>query len=241
MNLLLLSLAGFATSFLTATIGLGGGVILILLMPGLVPLGAILPVHSAVQLVSNMARVGFALEHVTWGLLLPVSVGSIVGAFLGVQAIDRVSLDWLPAIAGLLILSVTWLPVDRVIPRGRLALFFLGFYQTGLGMLAGATGPLGAAVLSRINDQREWLVVNTGVYMTLNHAVRAMAYALLGFAFAEWWLTISSMAAATVAGAWVGTKLRQRIPQRNFQAVFRWVVTILALRMVWLTFMELGA
>lgn len=239
MSLIFLTLAAFVTSTLTAIIGLGGGVALLLLMPGLMPLGAILPVHALVQFVSNGTRVGFAFRHLSIPLLLPVAVGSGVGALVGGQAAGLISLDWLPAVAGVLILCITWLPGGLLIPGGRWAFFWLGFYQTGLGMLAGTVGPLGAALFSRMNRGREWLVVNTAVYMTISHALRVVAFALMGFAFAPWWQAIAAMSVASIVGSWVGTKMRQRIPQGNFSGVFRWVITILAGRMIWLTVVEM--
>lgn len=225
---------------MTAVIGLGGGVLLMLVMPGLMPLAAIIPVHASVQLMSNAARVGFAFRYADLRLLLPLTLGSLVGAAIGSPAVGLVSFTVLPAVAGLVILLVVWLPVERFLPNGPSALFALGVYQTGLGMVAGATGPLGAAVLNRMNTEREWLVVNTGVYMTINHGVRTVAFALLGFAFHVWWLTITAMSIGVVAGAWLGTRCRQYVPQKNFEAVFKWIVTMLALRMVILTVLELN-
>ena len=114
-------------------------------------------------------------------------------------------------------------------------MFGLGFYQTGLGMLAGATGPLGAAVLMRHNTDRDWLVVNTAVYMSLNHFLRCLAYAVLGFAFLPWLPLIAGLVLAVVAGSWVGTRVRHLIPQGNFQFWFRLLLTLLALRMIGVT------
>jgi hypothetical protein len=164
VDLLILAMAGFATSLTTAVIGLGGGVALMLVMPGLMPLAAIIPVHAFVQFVSNAARVGFAFHHVDFRLLLPLICGSVLGAAIGSPAVGVVSFAVLPAIAGIIIVLVVWLPHYRLIPKGRAALFALGAYQTGLGMVAGATGPLGAVVLNRMNTEREWLVVHAGLY-----------------------------------------------------------------------------
>ena len=241
MDLLILAMAGFATSLMTAVIGLGGGVALMLVMPGLMPLAAIIPVHAFVQFVSNAARVGFAFHHVDFRLLLPLICGSVLGAAIGSQAVGVVSFAVLPAIAGIIIVLVVWLPHDRFIPKGRAALFALGAYQTGLGMVAGATGPLGAVVLNRMNTEREWLVVNTGVYMTINHGLRSVAFGLLGFAFHAWWLTIAVMSCGVILGAWLGTRLRQYVPQTNYETVFKWFVTALALRLVILTVLEIKA
>lgn len=241
VELALLTLAALLTSMLSAIAGLGGGVLLMLLMPGLVPLGAIVPLHAVVQSVSNAARVAFALPSVAARLIPPLLLGSLAGALVGSLSVGLVSLEWLPAVAGALILIITWLPVTAIIPRGRAAFYFLGFYQTGLGMLAGATGPLGASVLTLISKDRDWLVVNTGVYMTINHVIRSFAYGLLGFAFAPWWETIAVMSLGMVAGAWLGTKVRQRVPQGFFEQAFKWLITVLAVRMVSVTLSEVAA
>ena len=99
-------------------------------------------------------------------------------------------------------------------------------------MLAGATGPVGAAVLMRRNTGRDWLVVNTAVYMTLNHGLRLSAFLVIGFSFAPWWQLVSGMVVAGVCGSWVGTRLRGYVPQLNFQKWFRWLVSLLAARMI---------
>lgn len=240
-DLMILALAGFATSLMTAVMGLGGGVVLMLLMPGLMPLAAVIPIHAVVQFISNFARVSFAFRYADLTLLLPLTLGSLLGAAIATPAVDLVSFAVLPGVAGVIILLLVWLPLDRFFPRGGAALFTLGLYQTGLGMVAGATGPLGAVVLNRINTEREWLVVNTGVYMTINHGIRTIAFGLLGFAFNAWWLTITIMSLAVVVGSWLGTRLRQSVPQTNFEIVFKWIVTLLALRMVILTALEMKA
>ena len=59
-----------------------------------------------------------------------------------------------------------------------------------------------------------------------------VAFAALGFSFVQWWPLLLGMIAAVVAGSWVGTRLRDRIPQLDFQRWFRWLVTLLALRMI---------
>lgn len=223
------------TSALAATLGMGGGVILIAVMPGFVPPAAIIPVHAVTQLASNLSRAAFGWRHIDRAILVPVAVGAVAGAAVGGGIYSSLNLDWLPLIIGVFILVITWLPLPAPGGRGGLALLALGFYQTGLGMVAGATGPLGAAVLARRNSARDWLVVNTAVYMTINHLVRSFAFGLMGFAFFRWLPLICAMVLASVAGSWLGTRLRLYLPQRNFQLAFRLLVTALALRMIFVT------
>ena len=220
------------TSTLAAVFGMGGGVPLIAVMPGLVPAAAIIPLHAATQLASNGSRALFGWRHIDPSLIPPFALGGAAGAWAGAAVFSRLDLSWLPAIIGTVILLLTWLPAPRVRGSGGLALVFLGFYQTGLGMLVGASGPLGAAVLARRDTRRDWLVVNTAVYMSANHLLRVAAFALMGFAFAQYWVLLLGMVVAVIAGSWLGTWLRQWIPEIDFLFWFRILVTLLAGRMI---------
>lgn len=222
----------FLTSLLAAVMGMGGGILLIALMPGLVPAPAILPLHAATQLASNASRAAFGWRHIDAGIVPGFLTGAVLGALVGAEVYRGLDTQWLPALIGALILVFTWVPLPAVPGGGQLSLVLLGFYQTGLGMLAGATGPVGAAVLMRRSIQRDWLVVNTALYMSLNHGMRMAAFLLIGFSFGQWWQLLGGMIAAVICGSWVGTRLRSRLPQYDFQRLFRWLVTLLALRMI---------
>jgi uncharacterized membrane protein YfcA len=236
VTLLLIPIA-FLTSCLAGAIGLGGGVLLIALMPGLVPAAAILPIHSLVQLASNVSRAAFGWRHIDWTLIPALTIGAIAGAFVGGGVYANLELQWLPAIIGVLIILLTWVPLPQPRGGGQWSLLLLGFYQSGLGMLAGATGPLGAAVLARRSIQRDWLVVNTASYMSINHIIKTCAFAFIGFSFGPWLWLIAGMVLASVVGSWVGTWLRRFIPEIDFQRWFRLLVTLLALRMIALPFL----
>lgn len=222
----------FITSCLTAVIGMGGGVLLLMLMPGLVPTPAILPIHALTQLASNLSRAAFGWRAVDLAIIPAFTLGALAGVWLGAQVYQWLDVRWLPALIGGFILVFTWLPLPVVRGGGQLALALLGFCQTGLGMLAGATGPLGAAVLLQRNTERDWLVVNTAVYMSLNHSLRVFAFFTIGFSFAPWWPLVAAMVVAGIAGSWVGTRLRGLVPRQNFHKWFRLLVTLLALRMI---------
>ena len=99
------------TSTVPAVFGMGGGVLLITLMPGLVPPAAIIPLHAATQLASNGSRAAFGWRHIDPGLLPPFIVGGVAGAVAGAALFSRIDLSWLPALIGAVILVITWLPL----------------------------------------------------------------------------------------------------------------------------------
>lgn len=211
---------------------MGGGIPLITLMPGFVPAVAIIPLHAVTQLGSNASRALFGWHHIDASLVLPFAVGAVAGAALGGQVFVHLDLDWLPALIGVFILWLTWAPLPAVSGEGKWPLVLLGFYQTGIGMLIGATGPLGAAVLARRNQSRDWLVVNTAVYMSSNHLFKIIAFGIMGFSFMPYAALLLGMVIAVTLGSWLGTRLRSMVPEINFRFWFRVLVSVLALRMI---------
>jgi uncharacterized membrane protein YfcA len=102
-------------------------------------------------------------------------------------------------------------------------------------MMVGATGPLGQAVLLREGLQRDALVVTAALMMTFTHLVKIVLFALLGFSFISYWQIIIGMSVAVVAGALLGTHIRYKIPQDVFRRILKWALTLLALRMIYIT------
>lgn len=238
MSELILLPVALLTSCVAGVMGMGGGILLIAVMPGLVPAAAIIPLHAATQLASNGSRALFGWRELDWRIVPAFTTGALLGAWSGAGVYQALDLHWLPALIGVFILVITWLPLPKVPGGGQFSLAALGFYQTGLGMLVGATGPLGAALLMRRNNARDWLVVNTALYMSVNHAIRLAAFVALGFSFAPWWQLTLGLVVAVTLGSWLGTRLRGHVSQTDFRRWFRLLVTVLALRMIVLPFLS---
>lgn len=236
MNDWLLPLLALVTSTLTAITGIGGGMILIALMPGLLPAPAIVPVHAAVQLFSNASRAMFGWRFLRWEFVLAFIGGGIVGGLIAAGIAREIDLEYTPLLIATYILYTVWGPPLRFPLPLKGEFVVIGLLQTGLSMLVGATGPMGQATLLRRGLQRDALVV-TGALMTLfTHLIKILLFALLGFAFAEYWKIIAGMSAGVIVGAWIGTHIRYRIDERLFRRMLKWLLTLLALRMIYLTF-----
>ena len=70
------------TSLITATFGIGGGVLLIAVMAGSLPVSALIPVHGLVQLGSNGNRALMTFRYVDWSMVKFFSFGALLGAVL---------------------------------------------------------------------------------------------------------------------------------------------------------------
>jgi uncharacterized membrane protein YfcA len=236
LNDWLLPLLALATSTLTAITGIGGGMILIALMPGLLPAPAIVPVHAIVQLFANSSRALFGWRFLRWEFVLAFIAGGVVGGAVAAGIRNEINLEYTPLLIAAYILYTVWGPslkIERP-PRGEFV--FIGLLQTSLSMLVGATGPMGQASLLRHGLKRDALVV-TGALMTLfTHLIKVVLFALLGFSFLAYWQLILGMVAGVIAGAFIGTHIRYRIDEKIFRQILKWALTLLALRMIYLTF-----
>lgn len=232
MSSLFLIAAAFISSTLTAVVGLGGGVLLISLMPGILPAAAVIPVHGVVQLASNVTRALFGARHIRWRLVAAFAGGAAVGAAAGSRVVVTVPSAALPVLLGVFVLLVTW------IPRHWLALDWPGRYvtvgavQTFLSLFVGAAGPILTPVLLRDELGRDEIVVNHGAMMSVLHSLKLVTFALLGFSLRPYLPLVTGMIASVSLGSYVGTRLRSRLPEELFRTVLKVVLTLLALRLI---------
>ncbi|MEJ2761820.1 MAG: TSUP family transporter [Gammaproteobacteria bacterium] len=146
------------TSMIAGVLGIGGGLLLIAVLPSLVPTAAIVPLHSAAQLVSNASRALFAFPSVVWRQVPRFLAGSLLGIAVFGALLYHISTDAIPLFIGTYILLTVW---SRRF--GRLLLkyenyFLVGFLQTGLGLVVGATGPLSITALMKNLGDKEKVV-----------------------------------------------------------------------------------
>lgn len=232
METLYLICFSFLTSTFTGVIGMGGGIMLISVMPGLIAPVAIIPVHGVVQLASNCSRVALGLRHMQWMILWPFLGGSVVGALLGSRIVVRLDPDIMTLTLGVFILLAVWVPI----PQGNFRLpghfAVLGALQTGLSLFVGATGPVTNAFLLRQGLSKDRLVITAGLLMMVTHLLKIVVFGMIGFAFAPYLPLIAGMIVAVTLGSFVGTRLRGRLSEALFRKIFKVLVTFLALRLI---------
>ena len=227
-----MALAAIFTSAFAGAAGLGGGLMLLSMLPAFLPASALIPLHAVSQWFSNASRLGMKYREVDTSLIKPLLIGAIGGAMVGALLYRSLPLEILPPVLGLWILWLTWGPKPRFSIPQRFTFTFLGFYQSVLSMALGATGPLGTALLMRHNQDREYLVINTALYMSISHTCRVTAFIVLGFSFTEWWQQLTILVLGALVGTYIGTAIRPLINQAFAVKLLKGLLTLLALNLV---------
>ena len=228
-----LIVASFFTSALTASFGVGGGTVMILLMGFFIPVAALIPVHGAVQFGSNTGRAWHQRAHVRRDIFTPFALGSVVGAIAGAFLVVQLPDAALKLFLGAFIIVVTWARVPGIERLGRAGLAVGSIVLALLNMFVGATGPLLTTFFAQfMAGDRKALVATHAAAMSVQHLLKVIVFAAAGFAFASWAPLVAAMIASGYLGTIYGSRLLDRLPEETFRFWFRIGITALALDMV---------
>jgi uncharacterized membrane protein YfcA len=221
-------------SMITASLGAGGGVLLLVLMAMWVPPLAIIPVHGMIQLGSNGGRALLTWRSVNWRVIAAFAPGVLAGALLGSWLlVELPAAVWQLTIAAFA-LYLCWGPVLPAAALGGRGIFLLSLVTSFISLFVGATGPLVAGFIRQLGTDRFATIATFATAMTLQHAPKALVFGATGFVFRDWLGFILAMIAAGFAGTWVGVHLLRKISNQQFSIALKWVLTVLAIRLIWL-------
>lgn len=221
------------TSMITATLGAGGGVLLLVLMAMWVPPAAIIPIHGMIQLGSNSGRALLTWRHTDWRVIAAFAPGVLIGMGLGARLlVDLPQQVWQLAIAGF-VLYLCWGPALPKAALGTPGIVVASILTSFITLFVGATGPLVASFIKQIHDDRFRTVATFATAMCLQHAPKALVFGIAGFVFREWLAFIIAMIACGFAGTWLGLHLLKSLSNRHFQQGLNLLLTLLALRLIW--------
>jgi len=229
-ELITLGLFSTLTALVTAVAGLGGGMLLLALMAQLFSPAILIPLHGVAQVFSNANRGWIHRSQLQWVYLKPFVIGSAIGAFAFVPLVVFIN-PVIGAIAvGLFILLVTWFP--KWLNASRLPPILSGGLTSGLGVLFGATGPLAMSAHPKATWTKEQIVGNHGAAMGFQHGVKVVAYLVAGVQLYSYWPHIVTLFFGAWLGTLVGTSLLKKISDDRFKTILKWVLTVLALRLI---------
>jgi len=215
-------------SLITASLGLGGGILMLSVLSLIFPPAIVVPVHGAIQLGSNGGRAIVQRAFIQWQFVIWVSLGAVLGSAAGGLFASQMPESIFRLVIGLFILITIWLPKPDVRSRGPLMSFFGGAVISFVGMIVGATGPLVMTFIRAIGERRK-LIATHAMIMTLQNITKIIAFTLYGFAFAEFVPLILLMVISGFIGTLIGTKILLSLPEHIFQTGFKILITLLAL------------
>jgi uncharacterized membrane protein YfcA len=223
----------FLGSFITATLGLGGGMLMLASMALFMAPAILIPVHGAVQLGSNVGRTALMYKNVIKGIIPVFLAGTILGAAIGAKMVIALPVPLLKATLAIFILYSIWAPKFQASRPGQKTFFGVAVISSFATMFVGATGPLIAPFLSAASTDRKQVVATHGALMTMQHLLKLLAFGLLGFSFAPYLPLLAGLILCGFAGTWIGKHTLNRLPEHIFRIGLKTILTLIALRLLY--------
>ena len=232
MNELILGLITFFTSTIAGIVGVGGGMMLIVILPSFLPLNALIPIHGLTQVSSNLSRAIFGYKDVQYEVIPKFLLGSAIGIGMFAAVLNLISLEYVPLFIGVYILLSLWSEKFNEKIKRYESYFLAGFFQTGLSMVVGATGPLTMTLLFKDYDDKNKVVATGAALMSITHILKVFVFMYFGFVFFDYIGVIIAMIIGAVSGSWVSTKLRDKIDGKRFTIILKVLLSALAIQVI---------
>tara|TARA_B100001248_G_scaffold262562_1_gene259431 strand:- start:7853 stop:8593 length:741 start_codon:yes stop_codon:yes gene_type:complete len=229
-----LILAAFLTSCMSAILGMGGGISLLAVMMQYLPQTLLIPSHGIVQLCSNGFRTALNAKHVVGRIFIPLLIGGIVGAFSAYHLVLKIPDSLFKILLPILILFFTWKPKNKNPINFPAKFYVLGFFSNLMSVVFGATGPLIAPFFLRENLNRFQIIATKAAIQAFGHLTKVIIYFLVGVSLGPYLPLIAMMIVAVFLGTFVGTKILHKVPEKVFLVLFKWMITLLCLRILFL-------
>jgi uncharacterized membrane protein YfcA len=222
----------FLAAASNAAFSSGGALIVLAVTSTVLPAAAIVPIHSTLLIGSTVSRSILFFGHIDWRIAGPFLVGSVAAVAIG----SRLYFEIPEAIIGLAIavvmLVAIWLPAVSWRPKLRHPWAIVGFVHSLVSTLF-AYGALLHAVILHTRLRRRQIVGTMAACLTGMSLFKITGYALNGFDYRPFLVMIAWAIAAAFVGTWVGKLVVDRVSEKTFRFVFKALVTLTALRLIY--------
>jgi uncharacterized membrane protein YfcA len=236
-----LTIAGFSAlcgisfigSFVAASLGLGGGLLVLAAMTLFLPPTVLIPIHAVVQIGSNGFRAFLMRRDILYSVIPAFVIGTLIGSYIGGETLFALEIWVLQAILGVFVLYATWAPKFKSSNPGSAKFFGCGVFGGFATMFVGGTGPLVAPFVNAACKERQQVVSTHASLMTFQHLFKVILFGVLGFSFGPYIPLLVGLVGFGVCGTVVGKKVLDKLPEKVFRIGLQTILTLLAARLLY--------
>lgn len=229
---LVLVIGSFVAAVFGAAFSAGGAQIILAVTSTVLPVQAIVPIHSTLLIGSTATRTWMFREYIDWKIVVPFLTGSLVGAAIGARVYVELPEAVVATAIGLLMLVAIWLPRIPWRPRLRHPWAIVGFLHTLFSTLFAFGAVLHSVILHTGLERKEIVGTMAGALVGMS-ALKIIGYVSFGFDYSPYFTVIAAAVVANVLGTIVGKHLGEFLPEPWFRLIFRILVTVTALRLLY--------
>ena len=249
MELIILIIAAFITSSISAILGMGGGIILLGIMALIIPEGyMVIALHGIIQLFSNTTRTYIFRQYLKKEIVTQFSKGVFLGLLLSalliifliqlfnVESANEIKVEILKPLIGVFILWYLFLKKPK---KGTLKKSFghVGAISGLSTVFIGATGPLIAPFFLDGKLTKNNIIANKAACQMITHLGKIPLFIFFFHVnYMDEYQILIPLIIAVFLGTNLGKSLLQFIPENIFRILFKTALTIIALRLIFINF-----
>ena len=244
-NIVILLIAAFITSSISAVLGMGGGIILLGIMAIVIPEGyKVIALHGMVQLFSNTTRTFIFRKNLNSKLIYQFLNGAFIGVlisaliiiflinYFNVQSANQIKVEVLKPFIGLFIVWYLFLKgpkkeknINTFLPVGIIA---------GISSIfVGAVGPLIAPFFLRKDFTKENIIANKAASQMITHLSKIPLFIyFFNMNYSAELKTLVPLIISVYIGTNFGKRILNFIPEKLFKKLFKITLLIIALRLI---------
>tara|TARA_B100000700_G_C14773459_1_gene727813 strand:+ start:93 stop:857 length:765 start_codon:yes stop_codon:yes gene_type:complete len=251
MEIIILILAAFITSSISAVLGMGGGIILLGIMAVIIPEGyMVIALHGIIQLASNTTRTFVFRNHIKKTLVKEFIIGALVGVGISIliiifilqifekQSANQIQAEFLKPLIGIFI--VWYLFFKKSKKEKKIGSFTKVGTIAGISSIfIGAVGPLIAPFFLNKSLTKENVIANKAACQMITHFTKIPLFVyLFNVNYIAEFKVLLPLIIAVFIGTNFGKKILSFIPEELFKKLFRIALFIIALRLIILPLSE---
>lgn len=221
----------FAAIF-NAAFSAGGALIILAVTSTVLPIQAIVPIHSTLLVGSGATRMLMFREYIDGSIVRPFLGGASVGALIGTRAYFELPETMLAMAIAILMLIALWLPTISWRPRIRHPWVVVGFLHSLMSTLF-AYGALFQSVMPHTKLHRRQIVGTMAGCLTGMSTFKIAGYALYGFDYTPFLSMIAAAVVVSFVGTAIGKRAGENLSEEKFRLAYKLLVTISALRLLY--------
>ena len=237
-----LTIAGFSAlcgisfigSFIAASLGLGGGLLVLAAMTLFLPPTVLIPIHAVVQIGSNGFRAFLMRRDILYSVIPAFVIGTLIGSYIGGKTLYS---HWKSGCCRQSLVSSCFTPpgprnlkAPTLARRSSLAAACSAGFAT---MFVGGTGPLVAPFVNAACKERQQVVSTHASLMTFQHLFKVILFGVLGFSFGPYIPLLVGLVGFGVCGTIVGKRVLDKLPEKVFRIGLQTILTLLAARLLY--------
>ena len=230
-TLVIITLGSLLAAFVNAAFATGGVYLLLAAGSIVFPMTIVIPLMPLLAFSSLVGRLLLFWKDIAWRIVLAVFIGSIFGVYFGVNVFVALPEAFLSIGIGILLIILIWFGNFKLPVNASKIFIIVGAVHSFIATVFGVGAFLQPAIL-RTELIKMQITGTLAACMLSMDIFKVFWFSNIGFDYLSYLPHILGATVAGLVGTWLGKRTTSMVSEQTFRRVFKFIVTLIALRLL---------